>query len=145
MFEQVTFLLAMIGYAGLTATAVVSARGRVPAGLWRAVAAIIVAHVALVWAVRYEWQLAQAVRNGYGGFVVFHGALAIIVLSLATPDVVSRRLILAAFLIVSAGAVAAVFRYEVVAIYRVPVVLCALGGVIGIAAAYRARVTRRGP
>jgi hypothetical protein len=132
MLEQVTFLLAVIGYAGLAAATVAAARGRLHPGFWRSVAAVIVLHVLLVWGVRYDWQFAQAVRNGYAGFVIFHAALAMICGSLAAPDPLARRLIVTAFAIVSAGAIGAVFRYDVVAIYRVPVLIAALGGTVGL-------------
>jgi hypothetical protein len=79
---QLTFLLAIVGYAGLTATALLAAHGRMPVRFWRIVTLVIVAHVALVWTVRYEWRFALAVRNGYAGFVVFHAALAMIAGSL---------------------------------------------------------------
>ena len=83
--EHLTFLLAFVGYAGLTTTAVAAAHGRLSLGLWRATALVIVAHVILVWSVRYEWQLSAAVRNGYVGFAVFHAALAMIVAGADEP------------------------------------------------------------
>lgn len=142
MIERITFLLAVVGYAGLAATAVRASLSTLPFGLWRTVAAVIVTHVALVWAARYEWSLAAATRNGYAGFVIFHGALALIVTSVFLVERRARALVITAFAIVSAGALGAVFRYEVVAIYRVPVIGIALAGAAGLAHAYRLR--RRG-
>jgi hypothetical protein len=136
LLEQLTFVLAMAGYAGLAATAVTAALHRLPIPFWRVVAAIIVAHVALVWAVRYEGSFAAATRNGYAGFLVFHAALGMIVLSVLAAERRARVLIFFAFAIVSAGALGAVFRYDVVAIYRVPVVLTAALGAAGLARAY---------
>ena len=77
MLEHLTFLLAVAGYAGLAATAVGVVGGRPAGRFWHVSAAIIVLHVALVWAFGYEWRLAVATRNGYAGFVVFHLALAL--------------------------------------------------------------------
>lgn len=119
MLEHVTFLLALIGYTGLTATAVVAAGGRLPVRFWRAVALVILLHVILVWTVRYEWRFSAAVRNGYGGFVAFHAALAMILASVGVKERRARVLVWTAFAIVSLGAIGAVFRYDVVAHYRV--------------------------
>lgn len=124
----ITFLLAMIGYAGLTAVVVLSLRGSVPMRFWRAVAGVILIHVAMVWTFRYEWQFALAVRNGYAGFLMFHGSLAAILISTVSGARLARVLIRAAFVVVSAGAIGATFLYEVVAVYRVPVIACALVG-----------------
>jgi hypothetical protein len=139
MLEYLTFLLAIIGYAGLTATAVLAAGGRLPDRLWRAAVLIIVTHVALVWAARYEWSFAEATRNGYVGFLLFHGALALIVTSVFVRERTARLLVWAAFAIVSAGALGAVFRYDVVAQYQAPVILLAAVGAAGLGRAYRLR------
>lgn len=137
MLEFVTFLLAPIGYAGLTLTAVKAARGAVPVILLRSIAVVIISHVILVWVVRYEGQLSEATRNGYVGFVLFHSTLLAILASVFVRERLARRFIVAAFGIVTVGALGAVFRYEVVAIYRVPVIVCATLGIAGLARAYR--------
>jgi hypothetical protein len=138
------FPLAIVGYAGLTATAVLSARGRVPIALWRATAAIIVAHVVLVWAVRYEWSLATATRNGYAGFLIFHAALALVIASVFLRER-AASLIGLAFCIVTAGALGAVFRYAEVAAYRPVVIVLAAAGAIGLPYGwYWARPPREG-
>jgi hypothetical protein len=136
MLERITFLLAVIGYAGLTTTALLAALRRLPVVFWRGVALVIVSHVAMVWTVRYDWQLASATRNGYVGFLVFHGALAAIIASLFLAERSARVFVWIAFAIVSFGALGAVFRYEVVAIYRAPVILAAAVGACGLARAY---------
>ena len=141
--EFITFVLAPIGYAGLTITAVLSARGRLPTALWRAVTIVIMTHVVLVWAVRYEWRLSEATRNGYAGFVLFHGALLAIIASTVLREQLARSLIIVAFGIVTLGAVPAVFRYEVVELYRIPVVLCALAGSAALLDGYRISLRRR--
>ena len=137
MVELVTFLLAPIGYAGLTLTAVKAARGAVPVILLRAVAVVILSHVVLVWVVRYEGQLSEATRNGYVGFVLFHTTLVAIIVSVFVREQIARRLIVAVFGLVTVGAVGAVFRYDVVSIYRVPVIVCAVAGIAGVVRAYR--------
>jgi hypothetical protein len=137
MLEFITFLLASIGYAGLTLAALKAARGAVPATLLRGVAVVILSHVTLVWVVRYQGQFGEATRNGYIGFLLFHSALAAVVGSVLVRERIARRLIIGAFVIVTVGALGAVFRYEVVAIYRFPVVLCALVGGAGLLRAYR--------
>lgn len=136
MIETLTFALAMVGYAGLTATAIVSGWRRVLVPFWRVTAAVIILHVFLVWHARYEWQLAVATRNGYAGFVIFHAALAAVVASTLAPEPRRSHLVRAAFLVVTAGATGAVFRYEVVAVYRIPVLACATAGLAALAIAW---------
>ena len=77
----ITFLLAITGYVGLTTVVVLTLRGQHPTALWRAIALIILVHVLMVWIYRYDWQFDLAVRNGYTGFVIFHTALALILIS----------------------------------------------------------------
>jgi hypothetical protein len=135
---HLTFLLAVLGYAGLTLTAILTARGRVPVVLWRVAAAIIVIHVALVWAVRYGWSLAQATRHGYAGFLIFHGALVLIMVSVFVPAR-TAALVHVAFAIVSLGALGAVSRYEEVAGYAPVVMALVVAGSIGIVHGFRTR------
>jgi hypothetical protein len=132
----VTFFLAIVGYAGLTVVVLLALRGKIPRLLWRSIAAVITAHVIMVWTFRYHWQFDLAVRNGYAGFIMFHGALAMILLSTVARERVSRVLIQTSFVVVSLGAVGASFLYDVVAYYRVPVVACALAGAGGLLWAY---------
>ena len=54
MLESITFALAVVGYAGLTATAIATAHGRMPVRWLRVVATVVLLHVALVWHVRYR-------------------------------------------------------------------------------------------
>lgn len=143
MLEFVTFLLAPIAYAGLGVAAVRAVQRHPSRTLQRAVAAVAVAHVALVWSVRYGLQLSQATRNGYVGFLLFHGVLLAIVASAFMAERIARPLLVAAFGVVTLGALGAVFVEPVVAIYRIPVILIALGGAIGLARAYRGRRTPR--
>ena len=121
--ENFTFLLAFLGYLGLSANLVLTARGTFSRPAIALVALVAVAHVYLVWAFRYDWQFDMAVRNGYAGFLIFHSALLCIVTAALAPPVICKALIILSFLIVSAGASGAVFRYDVVSIYRVPVLV----------------------
>ena len=130
--ERITFLLAVIGYAGLTVSGSWAVSGRVPIQLRRATAIIVVAHVLMVWAVRYQWSWAQATRNGYAGLMIFHSALILIVTSAFWRDRQGIRLMQVAFALVTLGAVAAVFQYDEVAEYRVPVIVLAVAGIAGI-------------
>jgi hypothetical protein len=139
MLERFTFFLAFAGYVGLTTTAVIAAHGRLPVRFWRAVTLIIVAHVTLVWMVRYDWHLSVAVRNGYVGFGLFHAALGMIVASVFTAERRARVLVHLAFAVVTLGAIGAVFRYDVVSRYRAPVIVVSITGVAGLARAYRER------
>ena len=124
----ITFLLAIIGYVGLTTVVVHSLRRPMPWMLWRGVALVIVVHVAMVWAFRFHGDFSLAVRNGYAGFAMFHAALLIILVSTFVREHIARRLVQVAFVIVTLGALGASFLYEVVAIYRIPVLLCAVVG-----------------
>ena len=125
----ITFLLAIIGYVGLTVVLLRSLQGRMPWVLWRTVAVVIATHVVMVWTFRYHGEFALAVRNGYGGFLLFHTALTLILISTFLRERLAILLVRVAFLIVTAGALGASFIYDVVAIYRVPVILCAVAGV----------------
>jgi len=128
MLDQFTFLLAVAGYAGLAAMVAI---GRQPgaAVLRRVTAAAIVTHVALVWGARYGGSLAAATRNGYAGFLIFHAALVLIITSLFVRDTRANLFSRVAFAIVTVGAIGAVFRYDVVAMHRIPVILIAIFGV----------------
>lgn len=140
---QLSFFLAFVGYVTLAVAAATAVRRPRPA-LIRVCAAIVVAHVILVWWLRYDWQIAAATRNGPAGFMVFHTALAAILWATIAPERVARRLIIAGFAIVTIGAIGAVFRYDDVRPYRAPVIVCAVGGAAGIAGTavrHRPRVT----
>jgi hypothetical protein len=140
LLEQLTFALAPLGYAGLALCAVMAVHRSTPLTVWRVVAAIIVTHVVLVWHVRYGWQFSEATRNGYAGFLLFHTALAAIVVSTVVDEPLRRRLLVAAFLVVTMGASAAVYLYDVVAAYRYPVHAISL---LGLLALVRRRMSPR--
>ena len=139
----ITFLLAIIGYTGLAITLLLSLKRKIPFLFWRIVVAIILSHVIMVWAFRYNWEFSLAFRNGYVGFLLFHSALLMILISVFVKEQVAKILIIISFIVVTIGAVGAVFRYDVVVIYRVPILLCALAGSIGLLWSYFRRFIKR--
>ncbi len=126
--EFVIFLLAFLGFIGLAGNAVYASFGKYHRGIMALTAAIIAVHVVMVWAFRYEWHFSQATRNGYAGFLLFHSALSMIILSTIVSAAPARPLIMTAFVVVIMGAIGAVFIYEEVLIYRYPVILISLTG-----------------
>lgn len=133
--EFITFLLAFTGYIGLAMNATLVATDRHSRYYMIPVALIVAVHVLMVWWFRYDWQFAQATRNGYAGFLLFHTALLSIIASPAAGRIWSARMVLFSFLVVTMGATGAVFRYEVVAMYRYPVILVGITG-LSIVARY---------
>lgn len=132
--EFLTFFLAVSGYAGLTFACVGSGVGarQVPRRVVHATALIVVVHVLMVWALRYQWRFELAMRNGFTPFLVFHIALGLIVAAAFVDNLLSRRLLWTAFPVVTVGALGAVFTYDFVSQYRVPVVVLAATGIGGI-------------
>jgi hypothetical protein len=117
---------------GLTTVVVLTLREQHPTALWRIVALIILAHVLMVWIYRYDWQLDLAVRNGYAGFVIFHTAFALILLSTFVNKYLSQKLLHISFVVVTTGATGASLRYDEVSMYRFIVIPCGLIGGIGL-------------
>ncbi|RPI68521.1 MAG: hypothetical protein EHM47_14410 [Ignavibacteriales bacterium] len=128
----ITFFLAMIGYAGLTITLLFSLKSKIPVFFWRLITIIIFVHVIMVWTYSYDWQFAHSVRNGYSGFIIFHSALLVILISNMVKDSTTKILIIISYIVVTTGAVGAVFRYSVVEIYRIPVLFFMLTGAGGL-------------
>ncbi len=133
---SLTFPLAILGYIGLTAIALLTASGRTLPIWWRLIVLVIATHVLLVWHFHYGWQIASATRNGYAGFLLFHSSLTGLVVSTVVPERIRNRLLWAVYFIVTMGAIGAVFRYAHVAPYRVAVLACAVIGIGGLARAY---------
>ncbi|QQS35951.1 MAG: hypothetical protein IPM56_17190 [Ignavibacteriales bacterium] len=124
----ITFLLAMIGYAGMTLVMIISIKKKLSRRFWLVTTLIILSHVLMVWMIHYNWSFTYSIRNGYGGFLIFHSALVIILISNFVNETAAFRLIKIAFVIVTAGAAGAVFRYDVVSYYKVPVIAFACSG-----------------
>jgi len=142
VLETLTFVFAIVGYTGLTYTALAAAWVRVPWALWRATSLVILAHVLMVWAVRYGWSFAEATEHGWFGFLLFHGAFLVTTASHAVPERIARRLVWGGYAVVTFGALGAVQRYPVVAVYRVPVGLLAFFGTAGLLIAWATRRRR---
>ena len=128
----ITFFFAVIGYTGLTITLLLSLKKNIPHLFWRIVSLIILIHVFMVWSSRYDWQFSMSVRNGYSGFLIFHTALLMILLSNFVKENIEKTLIRISFIVVTTGAVGAVFKYDVVAVYKIPVLICAAVGSTGL-------------
>ncbi|MCY3711871.1 MAG: hypothetical protein OXH02_01140 [Gemmatimonadetes bacterium] len=145
--ETITFLAAITGYAGLTANMALVAAGRHRPKHMMPVALIVFAHVLMIWHYRYEWEIAQATRNGYAGFVIFHAALLGILAAPLAGNRWARRLVACSFLVAAMGASGAVMRYDEVAVYRLPVFICDLVGLSALAywiyGRYRTQGTQR--
>ncbi len=130
MLSQLTFPLAGVGFALLAVAGGLATMGKCPRWLVVLTAAVILTHVGFVWQFRYEWSFAQATRNGYFGFALFHTALLLLVIAALVSGIrAQRNLLFATFLIVCVGANGAVYRYDVVALYRIPVHAVTLAGI----------------
>lgn len=135
MAEIITFALAFSAYA-LVALAVGLQGWRLPArAVTAAAAAVALAHVGLVWSLRFEWSLVYAFEKSPPAFVIFHTALAMICASALAPQAASRQLLFLAFPVVTAGSVGAAFRYDVVAMYRIPVLATFTLAILAVTAA----------
>lgn len=97
---------------------------------------IIFTHVVLVWVHRYQMQLEVATRNGYYGLIIFHSALLMIIISTIVKQNISLLLMRISFIIVAAGAIGASFKYDVVSIYKIPVILLTILGLLGLISKY---------
>ena len=74
--DELTFGLALAGYALLAGDAAARSRGRRWRALTLATAVVVAAHVACVWGLRFDWSLDRMLAKGWAGFVLFHSALA---------------------------------------------------------------------
>ena len=118
--DAVTFGLAWLGYAFLGAGIARRANGR-PSRAWDlATAAVVVAHVACVYAFRFDGSIAAAWNKSPPGFLIFHAALALIVTVPLVPEQRRALCALGAFGIASAGVLPAAFRYEEIAMLALP-------------------------
>ncbi len=80
--DAVVFGLAGTGYILLAKDTALRVSGRRWPALGILTALVILAHVALVWALRFEWSLPRAWEKSPAAFLVFHTALLLI---LAAP------------------------------------------------------------
>jgi hypothetical protein len=129
MSDIVTFSLAVFAYALLAASVVSGIAGRRTRAPAIGAATAALAHVGCVWALRFEWSAAEAVEKGVAGAILFHLALLTLVSAALVRPPWALRLGSLAFVIVSAGALGAVFKYDYVAPFRWPVVAVFVGAV----------------
>ncbi|MFT7581582.1 MAG: hypothetical protein ACI9MR_003260, partial [Myxococcota bacterium] len=91
-------------------------------------------HIVLVWAWRFDWRMEVAMRNGPGGFLVF--VAAYLGLLWALPRMGRGQppltLLIAAYMLVTAGAVVAPFRYPEIGVLAIPMAATALVGLIAV-------------
>ena len=149
----VVFAPAIVAYALLTAIAVVVAgapASRVSRS-WRVAGwlllVVMTGHVALLWSLRYDFDPAAAVRNGWSGFLVFHTALVAgwIILPGAWRTTRWRRGgVFGMWLLVTSGAVPAPFRYPIVRALAPVVVAIAASGAVAMMVMYWRVKRRRG-
>ena len=125
MLDTITFGLAFAAYVLVCARVVLYGCGRPGRPVSVAAAALALAHVGMVWGWRFQWSLDRAVEKGLAGFTVFHLALAGIVAAAIAPAPWAGRCSTAVFPVVTAGALGAVFRYDEVSLYRIPLVFAA--------------------
>lgn len=138
--NAITFGLAALGYLLLAKDAALRIAGRRWPLLGAATALIVGTHVALVWALRFEWSFAHAWEKGAPAFLIFHGALLLILAAPFTAARVRDRLVWSAFAIVSLGALPAPFLYRELRLLAIPL----LAAFVGVATTlFVAR--RRGP
>lgn len=133
--DWVVFGLAFAAYALLGADVVLHAWKRPRRLLSIATAAVLIAHVGLVWGVRFGWSMDIALAKGLAGFLIFHAAFLTIVAAAAAPEPWSGRLVFAAYPVASVGGLGAAFTYDYVAMLRIPLILVLCGTLVAAAAA----------
>jgi hypothetical protein len=134
---MLVFPLAFVGYVLLAVTVVSHFSKRPSRWLHGITAVVILTHVLLVWLWRFDGSLAYAWEKNPVGFVLFHTALVLILLSTVLPLRWSQWLVGTAFPIVTAGALGATFRTEEVAVYRWPLLVVLLLTVLSCWYSYR--------
>jgi len=120
--DHITFGLALCGFGLLATDAARRFAGLRSPALTRLTAIVVCAHVLCVWAFRFDWSAARMWHKSAFAFVLFHGALLLILGSVLAGERHRSRLVLLAFAIVVIGAVPAPFRYPELAMLQIPVV-----------------------
>tara|TARA_R110002094_G_scaffold101533_4_gene101487 strand:- start:539 stop:964 length:426 start_codon:yes stop_codon:yes gene_type:complete len=123
--DDVTFGLALIGYALLAVQFVCAHTKREARVLAIVTATVVVAHVACVWGLRFDWSLSAMLDKSLPGFVIFHSALLLILLAPAVRGANRAWVTTAAFALVTAGALPAPFRYPELSLLLLPLVAIA--------------------
>lgn len=138
--DDLTFGLAVVGYALLAADFALEHRGRPLRGVGWSALGVVSAHVVCVWALRFHWSLQRMLDKSLAGFLLFHGALLLIVAARLAEGTRRRAITSAAFVLVTAGAVPAPLRYPELSLLTLPVFAIAS---IAIALAFAAHLGRR--
>jgi hypothetical protein len=132
--DDCTFGLAIVGY-GLLATDFARLwRGRNSRALPWLTAAVVLAHVACVWALRFDWSLHRMLDKGIIGFVLFHCALVLVLLAPLLGGKGRRRTVTGAFVLVSAGALPAPFRYPELGLLALPLLAVFVAAMLHVVA-----------
>ncbi len=129
--DAITFGLAALGYLLLAKDSALRIAGRRLRSLGFITAGVVLTHVALVWAWRFEWSLQEAWQKSPPAFVIFHSALLLILLAPFTASGSRDRITWVAFAIVSAGALPATIRYPELGLLAIPL-LAAFLAVVAI-------------
>lgn len=129
--DAVTFGLAGVGYLLLAKDAALRLVGRRWPALGLFTTVVVLAHVGLVWALRFEWSLEKAWEKSPPAFLIFHGALVLVALAPFATGSTRDRVTWIAFAVVSAGALPAPFRYPELGLLAIPL-LAAFCGVVGV-------------
>lgn len=140
--DSLTFGLAIVGFGMLAADAARRSRGRRSAAWTRATAAVVGAHVVCVWAFRFGWSLEVMQRKGIAVAVLFHGAFAALLTAAVVREPWRTTCVWLAFAVVCLGALPAPFRYDEIAVLRLPVLAIAGAAVWTICRRRRRPVTR---
>jgi len=120
MTDAVTFGLAFVAFVLLATDAACRWRGHRSAALTRTTALVVAAHVGCVWTFRFDLSFAAMWQKSAFAFVLFHGALLLIVASAFVRDPARDRLVWGAFAMVCIGALPAPFRYPEIAVLQMP-------------------------
>lgn len=119
--DATTFGLALVAFALLATDAARRWRGARSTALTRTTALVVAAHVGCVWTFRFDLSFAAMWQKNPFAFVLFHGALLLIVASAFVSEPARDRLVWGAFAVVCMGALPAPFRYPEIAVLQIPV------------------------
>lgn len=137
--DDLTFGLAGVGYVLLAKDTALRVLGRRWNWLGIVTSKVVVAHVLLVWALRFDWSPSYAWNKSPAAFLLFHTAFALIVVAPMLRDRLRDRLTKATFCVVSLGVLPAPFRYPEISMLGLPMIATFLA----VAAVYVSTVVGR--
>lgn len=141
----ITFGLAYLGYALLCVDVVRRAVGHRGRAWTFVLSAVVTAHVACIWIWRFDASLQRALDKNLAGFVIFHTALLLVLAGSVLRATWSRRVLVAAFVVVSSGALPAPFRYDEIRILAIPMFALFVPTVVMLIWAWRRRTSGAEP